>query len=306
MKIKGSSVIAMCIILVCTSAQLNAEKRRVISFPLMAQHAQLIDGGRDVVVHLHQLEIATTIDTGRVASSAQSGGLLDSMIIHYVDDKKKIMSETLNEKAQITVAPLRKALADFDVNALALETTKVSFSKIPWYGLHEISVAPVMDARSQSESVINVSTGQVASVMYHYELSPDFSSIRVDAYISLVRNNNAEASKKIDYKPMFSQTVSSVVQLGTRSYDNDVNVASWSENNGKRARAALTAGFEKMEMLISRILSINAAEMKIITAKNREKAFGAGLYGPLVDINKDMSANILIWKNGLVNIHTIQ
>lgn len=44
----------------------------------------------------------------------------------------------------------------------------------------------------------------------------------------------------------------------------------------------------------------------VLTAKDREKGFGGGFYGPLVARDTDNPDNLLIWtKDGLIHIRTL-
>ncbi|MBL0916589.1 MAG: hypothetical protein IBJ13_14105, partial [Sphingopyxis sp.] len=91
-----------------------------------------------------------------------------------------------------------------------------------------------------------------------------------------------------------------------RSSDPRENVALWSADNGKPAKAALVGGFAETERLIPYAPGLAPADIKAFTAKDREKGFGAGLYGPLIARDADNSENLTIWtKDGLVHIRTL-
>src|SRR5688500_16269899 len=87
---------------------------------IIAEKDKVVSGGRAVRVVLAQTEIATTVDVGRVASSANGGGLIGALIISAMDDKHTKMKRTLASKADMIAAPLRQGLTGFDIDALAL------------------------------------------------------------------------------------------------------------------------------------------------------------------------------------------
>lgn len=245
---------------------------------ILAEKDRAVVGGRSVQVVIPQMEIATSIDAGRVAR-APTGGLIDTIIMSQIDDTRKIIEHGLHEKADATVAPLRRALRDFDIKALALTTTKAALAKPDWFQLREIAFTS--DAARD------------ATLVYRYGLSPDFTRLQVTATLSLVRNPSVV---------VFRQTIASIVQLRAPSYEPDINVARWSADNGKLAKASLTIAFAQFERLIPYALGLNDADLKNFTAKSREKAFAAGVYAPLIDTGKSNPGNKLLWSGGLVQV----
>lgn len=260
---------------------------------------------RAVLQLLAQSEIETSFDVGRVAS-AYGGGILDSLIISAMDDKKQVMSANLREKALVTVRPLRTALASFDVDALALATAQAALAKPGWLNPLPFTVTKDASPAVHSAFVAGAETPGLALVAYRYDLSPDFTQIRLTADIALARKPAAKGGKPAttatDY---YRQRITSIVQLPKRSYEPRDNVASWAADDGKRAKAALTAAFAETGRLIPYALGLAPAEIAGFTAKNREKAFAAGLYGPLIERAADGSDAVLIWADGLVHVRTL-
>lgn len=260
---------------------------------------------RAVLLLLAQSEIETSFDVGRVAS-AYGGGILDSLIISAMDDKKQVMSANLREKALVTVRPLRTALASFDVDALALATAQAALAKPGWLNPLPFTVTKDASPAVHSAFVAGAETPGLALVAYRYDLSPDFTQIRLTADIALARKPAAKGGKPVTTATdHYRQRITSIVQLPKRSYEPRDNVASWAADDGKRAKAALTAAFAETGRLIPYALGLAPAEIAGFTAKNREKAFAAGLYGPLIERAADGSDAVLIWADGLVHVRTL-
>lgn len=296
--VKSLIVLCAAFALVATGARAAAEPEKAPA--ILAEQDRSVVGGRAVRLALAQTQIETTIELGRVANtSAYGGGLLGVLIIESTDDRRAIMRGSLRDKAEATVAPLRRALQDFDVGALAFTTTQAALARHDWFQARGITASSATPA----QNVAATDAPQSAVVTYRYELSPDFSHIRVLAEITITRNaasrsGRTAASPKVIYR----QRICSVVQLGTRSYEPHENVARWSADNGRLARQALTAAFGQVEQLIPYALGLSQADFNSLTAKNREKAFGAGFYGPLIARTGN---DVLIWADGFLHVQTL-
>lgn len=271
----------------------------------LAEKDRAVAGGRAVQIVLAQQQIATSVDIGRVMTDdSGGGGLLGMLIISGMDDKRERMTENAQQRADATVVPLREALGDFDVAALALASTERALAIPQWFAPQRILLSADASPAVRSAFVADGETPQIAFITYNYGLSPDFTQIRVNADIRLARRVAAKGDKAATVTPPFyRQTITSIVELPKRSYDHGENVALWSAADGALAKSSLTAAFAELERLIPYALNLAPAELKAFDAKDREKAFGAGLYGPLVSRAEDGSGGLLIWtKNGLVNV----
>jgi hypothetical protein len=257
---------------------------------------------RTVQLAVPQETIETNIEVGRVASDSYGGGLLGALIIESMDDKKETMSRSLHERAEATVKPLREALRTFDVTGLALATTRSAAAKIDWFQAQDIIVTDDASPRSRAAFLSASATPQVAFITYRYDLAPDFTYLRVIADIALVRKPPNGVKSGSSPEPFYGQSIVSIVQLRTRSYEHGENVAAWAAGDGKLAKASLTAAFGQIERLIPFTLGLGQAEIKLYSAKNRQKAFAAGFYGPLIEKDGGGSPGTLIWSNGLVYV----
>lgn len=272
---------------------------------IVAEQYRRVEGGRAVQVGIAQTEIETSIDVGRVAA-ASGGDLIGALIVSGMDDKRQRLSDSANARAEAAVAPLRDTLAGFDVDALALAATTSGLSAIDWFQPQGVTVSKEVSPAGRSAFAFAATTPQVAFVNWRYSLSPDFTQIRVTAEIMLqhrtVKGKGTTAASPLFYR----QTVTSIVQLGKRSYGAGENVALWNANRADLAKTALKVGFAEVERLIPYTLGLGLADVKAFTAKDREKGFGGGFYGPLVARDADNPDNLLIWtKDGLVHIRTL-
>jgi hypothetical protein len=258
--------------------------------------------GRAVQIVLAQKWIETSVDVGRVASSAGGGGLIGAIIIESMDDKGRRMRDAAAQKAEATVAPLRQVLGDFDADALVLATTRAALGQIGWFRARDIALSKGASADGRRVFAASADTPQIAFVVYSYGLSPDFTQIRAVAEISLIHQAKDRARGAAP-SPFYRQTVTSVVQLDRRSYAQEDNVAAWAADDGRRARVALDKAFGSLERSIPYALNLTEAELHRLTGKDREKAFGAGFYGPL--IARDPDGGMLLWSKGLVHVETL-
>ena len=139
-----------------------------------------------LVVLIPQTMIETSFDTGRVAA-APAGGLLDALIVSSMDNKKEVMANNLKEKAERTITPLRMALAGFDIDAEAVGWTENAITKVPWINHKSTTLSKT--------SLPAPTSPRVAQIRYSYDMSPDFSALRVFAEIDFVRENATKSGK---------------------------------------------------------------------------------------------------------------
>ena len=274
---------------------------------VLAEADRAVSSPRPVQVVIPQREIETNIELGRVPSSAMGGGLIGALIIANTTDKdkRKLLTQGLQDKADTAVAPLRASLRNFDVDGLALATTSAALSRIGWFQAGPVSVGKDSSLPGAGAFFNSSPAPQIGFITYGYDLSPDFTYIRVNADIVLVRKapGNGTGPAALP-KPFYEQHISSIVQLRSRSYENSENAASWSANDGKLAKASLTAAFAQIERLIPVALGLRQTDINLYTAKNRPKAFAAGFYGPLIEKTEGSQGATLIWLNGLVYVQT--
>jgi hypothetical protein len=287
---------SLCISLVAP-AVLAAPKKRGDPILLAAQNQSLATDYA-INIWMPQTWIEASYDLGRVPSS-QAGGLLDGLIIGSMDrNRKDILSLNLQEKADRQIQPIRTALRDFDVESLAVTTTEKALSVPDWFKNKPTVLAKNLVPEKQ--------TKQTALISYRYEMSPDFSSIRLFADISLSRDTAQKKSKSAAASgPIFSHVITSIVQLRKRAFEPGDNAAQWSAEQGKLAKEGLSAAFARMEDLIPTALKMTSANLKAYNSKNHEQGYAAGFNGPLLKRGGRAPDDILIWSKGLLQVHTL-
>lgn len=266
------------------SGPVNAAPRPATAPVVLPDKDRIVPGGRNVQIRMPQTEIDVTIDTGRIALAPRSS-ILEIIIMASVDDTRKITERNLREKALATARPVRQSLSGFDVRALAEATTRAALGKIAWFDARNIAMA----------DDDNANAAPAATVTYRYTLSPDFSQIRVAADLSLTGASQQTA--------IYRQTITSIVHLNTSAFQEDANVARWSADDGKLAKAALQTAFGQIERLIPYALNLTAKDA--VDFAKREKAFAAGFYAPLIEAGADGSR--LLWaKDGVLHVSSVQ
>ncbi|WP_077147648.1 hypothetical protein [Sphingopyxis sp. KK2] len=295
-------ITALCLAALLAPAAVDAAPKPAPVPAVVAERDRTSPGGRAVHVILPQTHIETSIDVGRVAAD-YSGGLLDTLIIRSMDDKKEVLSRNQNERTLAAAQPLFSALEGFDVDALALAATRNGLASTAWFQPRPFTLTRDASPAVAAAFVAGADTPQLATISYRYDLSPDFTQIRVTADLALAYRPAAKGDKVPTVAPPFyRQRITSIVELRTRAYDPNANVALWSAEGGRLAKTSLAAAFAATEELIPYALGLGAADIKAFEAKDREKGFAAGLYGPLVARRHRVADDTLIWSGGLVYV----
>jgi hypothetical protein len=265
---------------------------------LAAADREVADG-RAVLVTVPQDRIGTSFDIGRIAPNV-SGGLLDALIISARDNRREVLSDSALQQAEATVRPLREALDGFDVDALALAATQRALAGVAWFRLHDITIGRDESTPARRAFASSAPSDQLVFVTYSYDLSPDFTQIRVFSVVTIARRTNNGGLVTLMEQPLVS-----IAQLARRSYNHRENVAAWSANGGEPAEAALTRAFAQFEWLVPKALELRGSDIAAFADRKREKAFAAGLYGPLVERGHAKPDDVLIWNDGLVFVQSV-
>ncbi len=271
---------------------------------ILAAKERSVTGGRAVLVELEQTEIGTDVEVGRVMSdSVYGGGLIGALILTSRDHKRQSLTQIEADKADASVAPLRQALQDFDVAALALASSRAALARLDWFGAQEPRLTRVASEGERTGFAAITGTGQHAVVGYHYGLSPDFTQIRVLADFALWRKaGKGEKAGQGGLILLSHHRVMSIAELRKRSYDHAENVRAWSAADASLARAAIAAAFARLDTEIPRATALTSAEIAVFEAKGRDKTFAAGFFGPLVERATDGSGAVTIWSKGLISV----
>lgn len=295
---KRSILLACLVAMLALPSQAVLAKRTSDGSSTVPASVRAATDARTAYTVVAQQGIDTTIDVGRIAANSGGGGMLGALIIMGQDDRRDRMENTLSKDAEATVRPLRQVLEGFDVASLAKQATQSGLQGIDWLKVGNyvlIGIDPVSPGDPPSGSVI---------VDYRYELSHDFSHIRVIADIGITQPQPAQSKKKP--AGAYRQSIVSIVQLEKRSYDHVANVAAWKTDEGKAIKAALIQGFERIGKLLPYVLNLDSAQFKTLTDKKREQAFFAGFNGPLISRADDGSDGVLLWSDAFLHGETVR
>jgi hypothetical protein len=275
----------------------------------LSEHDRVIPGGRAVLVELPQSDIGTDVDVGRVVSDANQygGGLIGALILGASDDKRERLTSMEREKATAHAAPLRQAMRDFDFDGLAVASTRSALSHLDWFGARDPEWIKSPSDNDRRALISGAGTKQLATITYHYHLSPDFTQIRVVADVTLWQPAMTRAAgAQPALTALFGQRVIAIAELRKRSYEPVENVALWSADKGKLARASITAALARLEQLIPFALNLNQADIDALARKksdkHADKIFVAGFYGPPVTAFPGTAGEKVIWSQGLIAV----
>ncbi|HEY1607568.1 MAG TPA: hypothetical protein VGF77_18420 [Allosphingosinicella sp.] len=280
-----------------SGAAANAKDVSPQSF--VAAPTRAATGSVAVRVEVAQGEIKSNINPSNIAV-ATGGGLLGALAGAAVDSARA-------KKAEVLITPLRNALTGFDVDALAIDTTRAETADISWINASAATFSKDTSKAGRSAYLDTIAGDKLAFITYSYDLSPDFSSIRVVEHISIARkagtNGAGEAIKPVDRLSdrnlEYSQSVTSVVTLVDATKDKDANAALWAADGGRRARAALTTAFAQMNRLAHKTLDLTPETIKAMDGKENKRIVAGGYSGRLV---AGEAADItLLWAPGFVS-----
>lgn len=269
---------------------------------VVEEPARTVAGGRSVQVLVAQSEIKSDINPSNIAV-ATGGGLLGGLLAASQNASR-------TKKAEAAIEPIRVALTGFDADALALATTKTAFNEIAWLQPATETAALSKDSSLLGKSAMldSGTASQIAFIEYSYDVSPDFSSIRVVAKLAFAnKQGSAVTAAKPETRLLpknlaYAQSVTSVVSLATPGADLDANAALWSADQGKAARAALTTAFADVQQLLVRTLALTAADVKAMNAKDKKKGSAGGFVGR---IQETTPSGTLLWSGGFIHAQTL-
>ncbi|MBB4152982.1 hypothetical protein GGQ80_000870 [Sphingomonas jinjuensis] len=252
---------------------------------------------RATIITVAQPSIGVTTHVGRVAV------ISNAYYVATAEAASRSAELKIREqiRAESSVAPLRDALADFDVRSLALAATQRALVKLPWLKAEDPSLAdgpPGVTAML----AMSVDKPRLVQIDYRYALSPDFAQIRVLAQISLRRRAQKPGANP---DTSFRQVAVCVAPLRRPDYEHFKNVRIWSADRAKLARHALTDCFGRMANLIPYALNLTDQGLASLNAKTHLRAYGAGLYAPVIERDDADRQQLMLWSDGPVDIRPV-
>jgi len=254
--------------------------------PAMPDKDRSAVSARPVAVSLNQ-NLEASVDVGRVPADPASG-LIDAIIVASMDNKRKILTANATDRAKSAITPLTAALTGVDLSDLAEQTTRKALAATSWFKPSAVAIVPGPIAKNREALFSANPSAQTGIVSYRYQMSPDFTQLRVIASLNVTKAGAVP--------PIYAQQVVSLIELRQRSYDHAENVARWSSNDGALAKAALAAAFARLETVLPTVLELSPAKFAAVTNKAKTgSAFAAGFYGP--QLMRD-EKGVVIWSNG--------
>ena len=213
------------------------------------------------------------------------------------------------QKAEAAIAPVRAALAGYDVDALAQSTARDSLAGIDWlrerpttFGKDETpaGMSGVLDKSPADETVF---------VRYSYDLSPDFGSLRLIEIIQIADKNPVSAGTDKALKPtdrlsgkhlVYSRSVVSIVQLPNAvKADLAANANSWASNGGWIVRGALRKAFASVGQLTPRTLALTQADVSAMNHSAGQRRMAGEFTGRQIS---EENGTRLIWANQFIAV----
>jgi hypothetical protein len=259
----GRTLVA-CLLTACISAtSLGATLKNYV-----APEARTVDGGRDVHIIVSQAEIQPNINISNMTAAA-GGGLLFALIDAGVNNARA-------KEAEKTIVPLREALVGYDFDPLAQHASTTTLTALGWFDPRQVKLGKEETGDSILAALDAAGTSQLMVLRYAYETNADFSGVVVSLDASIL-NKAVPAGKKTDarlapknlaYKQLFR---SFVMLPDANPKDPAANVKAWAADNGKAARAAIDTGVERCQALLTRSLTLSAADAGYMVKRNKRK-----------------------------------
>lgn len=257
-----------------------------------------------VRVMLAQSEIKSDINASNLGLLL-GGGLLGGLI-------SAVQNADRAKKAEELITPVRTAIIDMDVDALALNTARSSMSKVSWLEKAPITYGKDSSPVGRSDFLDADAAPHVAFIEYTYDLSPNFDAIRVVALTQFAdkalpaKKRNAKPTDRVHQKHLaYSRAVTSIVTLPNASPDDkEANAARWAADDGLLAERALDQAFKRLAALAPQSLALTDADVKAMKDKTRPKAQYEALKGRLIETSEN--GDTLFWANQFVSVQSLR
>lgn len=207
-----------------------------------------------LVVGLAQKEIRADINQSNM-TGGMGGGLLWAIVDTAVNNSRA-------GDAEKSIGPLRDQLLDFNFEKHFVDELSGDTAGIPWLEDKNILVLSDVSSKSYDKTFIESDKDAVLFLTTDYELTPDFSILKVTAEADLygasadlkrLQYSLYKGSTKIrdsnSYKTdvmnsLYRNRVTFSFALDQPASTKEEAVKSWSEDSAKRARSALDTGIK--------------------------------------------------------------
>jgi len=256
----------------------------------------MIPGGRSVEVVVSQGEIGANAFSTIAASGGAFGGLLGASI-----------DASNGKAAEQKIMVVRDTLLDFDVDGLAIDATRKALAKVDWMQPGDVAFSKDSTTRGYI-SFLNAGTlPQAAFFRYSYEMSTDFTYVRVTLNMRFADKAQVADGVKPDRllfeNTAYMQTIVCDIALPKPGETGEENAALWAAEDGKLVRQALVKAFADVETFIPRTLALTDADFTAMSDSSKPMQRIHGLNGRVVET---ADGHLLIWNGGFVQSDTLQ
>jgi hypothetical protein len=270
---------------------------------VLPESARTVEAGRAVEVLVPQGEIKSNFKKYTSVMGAVTLGMAGVLVDTAVETA--VNSERSN-KADFQDEPLRLALTGYDLDALALETTRAALAAVPWFQPTSFTFDRDTSVSGKSGVLDASPTGQVAFVEYAYDLLPSGAQIRVVMRIQIANTaipKDAGPNDRLSRSHLlYAQTITSVVTLPSATKDVNENVGQWSFHKGRLARKALATAFANIGALLPRALDLTDADVAAMTKPDQKTLSIDGYHGR---VQEQSDPGTLLFNGGFVHIQPV-
>lgn len=256
-----------------------------------------------VRVVVAQSEVKSDINSSNLGIIL-GGGLLGGLIAAAQNSSRE-------KKAELLITPIRDAVLDFDIDALALKSAQQAVKDTSWLSGATITLGKDNSPAGMSALLDKNGTDYTVFVEYIYDISPNFDSVRVVENIFVATKALPVEPGKI-FKPeermkakhlAYSHQITAAVLLPNSDPKNkEANAAAWAANKGELARKALLQAFAKTVELTPKTLALTESQAKAFNNKAQPKRGFEGLSGRLIE---QTGNGYLFWAKQFVSVEML-
>ncbi len=218
-------------------------------------HVALPAGAREqlarteVVVPIRQHEIYVYVPPAQNVN----GGLIGALVVAVIDDVR-------SGKAEAAVKPLRNALVDFDFDAALKSEMQSALARDPFLGRGDLRIIKEVTSQSLDGAVTGSQAPAVLLVTADYRLSNDADILDVSLTPRLYAGTDAlramlakpDAKDKLALaNTLYRNILTFETRIPADPGGRDAYIATWSANNGEKARAALKLAVAKLSAMLA-------------------------------------------------------
>ena len=208
-------------------------------------------------------------------------------------------------KADKLTTAINTQVGDLGVDALARKSAAEALAGVSWLSSAPITFSKDGSPAGKSAFLDSAAADQGVFVEYAYDLSADFSTLRLVETISVARRAAVPGkSKPVDrLRPdnmIYSQSIVVSVQIpGTMYHAKEDNAALWSAKNGDRLRRALTQAFATATRLTPRTLEMTYPKSFELASYSRP---GFALDGETARVIEQNGYDRVVWLRRFVAV----